>query len=198
LEPTAEPVLRKYYVDGGHVEIAAHLVYELDSDGNKLNVIKYTDYTGQKVRTLYPSAAQLREKWSDPEKRSEIIESLNQRGIDFEHLAEASGQKDADPFDLLCHIAYNAPLRTRRERATRLQSERKDFFEQYSPQAKEILNELLEKYAEHGTSEFTLPDCLQIPPINRHGNVIEIAAMFGGEDKLRNAVKQLQSLLYAA
>lgn len=194
--PATQP--RKFYIDGGQVEIATHLVYELDADGNQLNVIKYTDYTGQKVRTLYPSAAQLREKWADPEKRSEIIESLNQRGIDFEHLAEASGQKDADPFDLLCYIAYNAPLRTRRERAARLKSESKDFFEQYSPQAKEVLTELLEKYAEHGTSEFALPDVLQIPPINKHGNIMEISALFGGADNLREAVKKLQTLLYAA
>ena len=46
---------RKYYFDGGHVEIAAHLVYELDTDGKQLRVVKFTDYTAEKVRTLYPS-----------------------------------------------------------------------------------------------------------------------------------------------
>lgn len=197
IEPP-EVTYRKLYVDGGQVEIAAHLVYELDSEGNKLRVVKYTDYTGEKVRTLYPSAAKLREKWADPSQRSEIIDALAERGIDFEQLADVTGQTDADPFDLLCHVAYSAPLRTRRERATSLRREQKAFFEQYGPDAKMILDELLEKYAEHGVAQFRLPDILKVPPISNHGNVIEIAGHFGGPEKLTDAVNRLQALLYAA
>jgi type I restriction enzyme R subunit len=195
---TPEATRRKYYVDGGHVEIAAHLVYELDSEGNKLRVARYTDYTAEKVRTLYPSAAELRRKWADATERSEIIVALEERGIDFEQLAEAARQPDADPFDLLCHIAYNAPLRTRRERAATLKKEKKDFFERYGTQARVILDELLEKYAEHGVAQFAIPEILKVPPISSHGNVTEIAAMFGGTEELRKAVAELQTQLYAA
>ena len=194
--PTVEP--RKYYFDEGHVEIASHLVYELDPDGKQLRVLKYSDYAAEKVRTLYPSAPELRQKWANPAERSEIIDKLAQRGISFDELAETAKQPDADPFDLLCHIAFNAPLRTRRERAQRLCEERKDFFDQYGPEARAILNELLDKYAEYGTAQFVLPDVLQVPPISERGNVIEIAKMFGGSERLRNAVNHLQTLLYAA
>ena len=114
---------RKFYFDGGQVEIAAHLVYELDPDGKQLRVVSYTDYTAEKVRTLCPTAAELRAQWADPEQRAEIIQRLAERGIDFDELAETAGQPDADPFDLLCHLAFNAPLRTRRERAQRLRRE---------------------------------------------------------------------------
>lgn len=113
-------------------------------------------------------------------------------------MAIAADQPDADPFDLLCHLAFNAPLRTRRERADRLRKEKKDFFDQYGPQAKEILSALLDKYTEHGTAQFVIPDVLKVPPLSEHGNVMEIAAMFGGPEKLRGAVSQLQTLLYAA
>jgi type I restriction enzyme R subunit len=197
LEPP-EPTHRKLYVDGGYVEIAAHLVYELDSEGNKLRVVKYTDYTAEKVRTLYPSAADLRRKWADATERSQIIGALEERGIDFEQLAEAAKQPDADPFDLLCHIAYNAPLRTRRERTAILKKEKKDFFERYGPEARIVLHELLEKYAEHGVAQFAIPDILKVPPISSHGNVTEIAAMFGGAEELKKAVAELQTQLYAA
>jgi type I restriction enzyme R subunit len=189
---------RKYYFDEGHVEIASHLVYELDPDGKQLRVLKYSDYAAEKVRTLYPSAPELRQKWANPSERSEIIERLAQRGISFDELAETAKQPNADPFDLLCHVAFNAPLRTRRERAQRVCEERKDFFEQYGPEARAILNELLDKYAEYGTAQFVLPDVLQVPPISHRGNVIEIAKMFGGGENLRNAVNQLRTLLYAA
>src|SRR2546430_996314 len=189
---------RKYYFDEGHVEIASHLVYELDPDGKQLRVLKYSDYAAEKVRTLYPSAPELRQKWANPLARSEIIDKLAQRGISFDELAETAKQPNADPFDLLCHLAFNAPLRTRRERAQRLREERKDFFDQYSPEASAILNELLDKYADYGTAQFVLPDVLKVPPISERGNVIEISKMFGGGEKLRTAVNKLQALLYAA
>ena len=189
---------RKFYFDGGLVEIAAHLVYELDPDGNQLRVVQFTDYTADRVRTLYRNAAELRGEWANPERRRDIIDQLEERGIDFDHLAETANQPDADPLDLLCHLAFNSPLRTRRERAQRLRAERKDFFEQYAPEARQILNELLDKYTEHGTAQFVIPEVLELPPINSHGNVIEIAAKFGDVARLRDAVNQLQSLLYAA
>jgi type I restriction enzyme R subunit len=189
---------RKFYYDGGHVEIAAHLVYDLDPEGKQLSVVKFTDYAADKVRTLVPSVIELRAKWSNPTERSEIIDQLAERGIDFDELAKSANQPDADPFDLLCHVAFNAPLRTRRERADRLRREQKDFFDQHGPDARAILSDLLEKYAEHGTAQFLVPDILKVPPISSRGNVIEIAQMFGGPEKLRESVAQLQSLLYAA
>jgi type I restriction enzyme R subunit len=189
---------RKYYIDGGTVEIAAHLVYELDAEGKQLRVIQYRDYAAEKVRTLYPNATDLRTLWADPMQRADVIEQLEQRGIAFDELAQAAGQPDADPFDLLCHLAYNAPLRTRRERAEQLRRNRQDFFDQYAPEARAILNELLEKYADHGTAQFVLPDVLEVPPLSQHGNVVEIAGIFGGPDHLRAAVAELQTLLYAA
>lgn len=192
--PTGEP--RKFYFDGGQVEIVAHLVHELDPNGKQLRVVKYADYAAESVRSIAPTSADLRKRWADADQRSEIIAALAERGIDFDMLTEHTGQIDADPFDLLCHLAFNAPLRTRRERAQRLKSERKDYFEQFSPEARQVLDELLEKYAEHGDAQFVLPDVLKVPPISTHGQPAEIIKLFGGPDKLRRAVNDLQGLLY--
>ena len=189
---------RKFYVDGGSVEIAAHLVYELDADGKKLQVKKFTEYTAEKVQSMYPSAAELRTKWSNADERAAIITALEERGISFEELAEAANQPDADPFDLLCHVAYSAPIRTRRERAEAARSEGKKFFDRFADGAREVLNELLEKYVEFGTAQFQIPDILKVPPISERGNVMEIAALFGGGENLREALAELQQLLYAA
>ena len=84
------------------------------------------------------------------------------------------------------------------QRAQRVRTARKDFFEQFGPAARQVLDELLEKYTEHGTAQFVIPDVLQVPPINQHGNILEIAALFGGPDKLRLVVNELQTLLYVA
>ena len=189
---------RKFYFDGGTVEITAHLVYELHPDGTQLRVVKFTDYTAERVRLMSPSADDLRSRWSDAEQRSQILAALEERGIDFAELAAATGQPDADPFDLLCHVAFNAPLQTRRERADRLRRSQADFFSQYGPEARTILGELLDKYAAHGLTQFRLPDALRVPPLSAYGNPVEVAHLFGGAQKMRDAVIQLQSLLYAA
>ena len=197
IEPPAEE-RRKFYFDGGQVEVAAHLVYELDPNGKQLRVVRYTDYAAEAVRTLCPTAPALREQWADPTKRFEIIQGLAERGVSFDELADVAQQPDADPFDLLCHLAFNAPLRTRRERAQQLKADKPSFFARYSPEARAVLEELLEKYAEHGDAQFVLPDVLRVPPISNHGQVAEIVRLFGGVDQLRSAVTELQNGLYAA
>ena len=188
---------RKYYFDGGQVEIAAELVHELDSDGKQLRVVKLTDYTAEKVRTLCASPEELRARWADAGQRADIIQQLAERGIDFQQVAAQVGKPDADPFDLLCHLAFNAPVLTRRQRADRFKRQQSAFFGYFSPEAREILKDLLEKYATDGELQFTLPDVLKVPPISFHGNVNEIVGKFGGTDQLRNAVNKLQMLLYA-
>jgi type I restriction enzyme R subunit len=197
MEPSPDEP-RKYYFDGGQVEIATELVYELDASGKQLRVVKLTDYTAEKVRTLCASPDELRARWTDTLQRAEILKQLAERGIDFATVAAHAKQPDADPFDLLCHLAYNAPLLTRRQRADRMKKQQVAFFERYSPEAREILSELLEKYVSASEIQFILPDMLQIPPISYHGNVTEISDKFGGVENLRNAVNQLQTLLYAA
>jgi type I restriction enzyme R subunit len=189
---------RKFYVDGGEVQILRHLVYELDPDGRKLSCRQLTDYAGDKVRTLYPNASELRTAWLDPERRDEIIERLAEKGIDVVDLGEAVGKPEADPFDLLCHLAYAAPLRTRRERADRVKREQDAFFDRFGPEARAVLDAVLEKYAEHGAAQFKLPDILETPPFNAWGNVIELSRRFGGPKELRGAVVDLQRLLYTA
>ena len=194
--PDGEP--RKFYYDGGQVTIVAHLVHELDPNGKQLRVVRYTDYAAETIRTLCPTTQELRKRWANAEQRGEIIQALAERGISFDELAEQAAQPDADPFDLLCHLAFNAPLRTRRERAQRLKQERKDFFEHYSPEARQVLDELLEKYAQHGDAQFVLPDVLHVPPISNHGNPGEIIRLFGSAEQLRTAVNDLQGILYGS
>src|SRR5262249_29052844 len=99
---------------------------------------------------------------------------------------------------LLCHIAFNAPLRTRRERAEMLRKEKKDFFDSYSPEARAVLGEMLEKYIEYGAAQFQIPEILKVPPISSRGTFAAITALFGNAAKLRAAVAQMQALLYAS
>jgi len=188
---------RKYYVNGGSVEIVADVVYELDPDGKRLAPIKYTDYTLKQVRSMYTSASELRSKWSDAEQRRQILSLLEEKGITVEQLASATKRFDADPFDLLCHVAYNAPVRTRKERAELLRKNKKDFFDKFGAEARQILNEMLDKYIEFGTVQLTDTNILKVPPLSLHGNLMEISELFGGTAAFRNSIGEMQVLLYA-
>jgi type I restriction enzyme R subunit len=195
-EPNDEP--RKYYIDGGEVEVIGHLVYDLDTDGKKLQVVKYTEYSGRAVRTLYPTREALQSAWADPDTRSEVLRELTERGISFEELAYSSEQPDADPFDLLCHLAWNAPLLTRRQRAEQARRQTANLFAQYSDTAREILTLLLDRYVERGILQFnTLSELIKVQPFDRYGSPSEIATRhFGGVRGMKDAVSRLQGALY--
>ena|SRR5258708_29541702 len=102
-----------------------------------------------------------------------------------------------DAHTLAGYLAFHARVLARRQRADRMKKQELAFFNYFAPEAREILNHLLEKYADDGELQFTLPDVLKVPPISQHGNVAEIMVKFGGAGQLRNAVNQLQSVLYA-
>jgi type I restriction enzyme R subunit len=187
---------RKLYVDDVPVEIAHEVVYQLDPEGHRLRTWKFTDYTREKVREMYPSANELRARWTKTEEREQIIEALERKGISLKELAEVTGQPDADPFDLLMNVAFNAPLRTRRERADYVRKAKKSYFDAYGPNAKEIIMMLLDKYTDFGVTQLTDPNILQIPPISLKGSPFEIAKLFGGIDKLRKVLSDLQRFLY--
>ena len=194
-QPVAEP--RKFYVDGVPVYIVGEQAYELDAEDNVLRTVSIVDYVRENVRRLLPTAEQLRQAWPLSERRENITQALAGRGIDLEHLAHITHHEDADPLDLLLHVAYDAPLPTRRERAEKLRQSKPNFFNTYTPAARQILDELLDKYADFGLKELTdLNLALRVPPLDRHGTVSEIAALFGGAAELRSAVDRMQALLY--
>jgi type I restriction enzyme R subunit len=189
---------RKYYVDDGEVEIVAEVVYTLDADGKRLRAVSYSDYAGQTVRTLFSTQSEFQHSLANTAQRRRILKALEERGIDLAELRTAAGRPEADPFDLLCFVAYGGPLYTRRERAERLRRQKADFFDRYGPEARAVLDDLLDKYVEHGMAQFALPDLLKVPPISTRGNPVEIVRYFQSAERMYQAVDQMQALLYAA
>ncbi|MDV7210095.1 EcoAI/FtnUII family type I restriction enzme subunit R [Azotobacter beijerinckii] len=195
-DPPAEP--RKFYIDGGAVEVIGHLVYDLDTDGKKLQVVSYTEYSSRAVRTLFPTRDALKSAWSNPDTRAEVLRELTERGISFEELTASSNQPDADPFDLLCHLAWNTPLLTRRQRAEQARRQTQDLFAQYGDTAREVLSLLLDQYIERGIVQFNaLSELMKVKPFDRYGSPSEIATShFGGVKGMKDAVSRLQTALY--
>ena len=188
---------RKYYLDGVEVYIAGEQAFELDPEGNVLKTMEFTDYVTQNVRRLNLSAEHLRQAWSKHEQRAEIMEQLRRYGIDPAHLASVTHHEEADALDLLLHVAYNAPLVSRRERTEKLRQKKANFLNTFTPAARQILDALLEKYADYGISQFDdIASLLHVQPFAQIGAPTEIYALFGGAGKLVQAVDELQKGLY--
>jgi type I restriction enzyme, R subunit len=189
---------RKFYVDDAAAYVAAEGFYLPDPDDGRLRLVEYSDYLASQVRRLFTSAASLRDVWQAPVGREEVIAALEARGVSLDEAGGNLGLGDMDAVDLLVHVAWNGPAITRGDRARRLRTDRRDFLDAFVPEARAVLNDLLDKYAEHGISQLDDPRVLEVPPLDRHGTVVEIANRFGGSEGLRTAISELEELLYAA
>lgn len=192
-EPSA-----KFYIDDAEVWVTAEATYHLDPQTHRLHLVEYRDFVTETVRSLFPNPSELRSKWASRVGRHDIVDALSLHGIDPAELIERTGLVDADPIDVLVHLAWNQPLATRTDRARRVRKEHADFFGAYQPAAREVLSYLLDKYAEYGISQLDDPGVLQVPPLSSLGTPVEIASRFGSVESLRAAVSKLGELVYVA
>jgi type I restriction enzyme R subunit len=188
----------KFYVDDLEVWVTAEAVYYLDPETERLRLVEYRDFVADTVRTLFPDPKVLRSQWGSRVGRQDVLDALAAHGIDPDDLAERTGLIEADPLDVLVHLAWNQPLATRTHRARRVRKEHAEFFAAYQPEARQVLGELLEKYAEYGIAQLDDLQVLQVPPLSLLGSPTEIAARFGSTGDLRQAVAKLEELLYSA
>ncbi len=187
---------RKFYVEGGTMGIAVETIQIIDPITGKLTTVQLSQYAKEQITTLFADSTDLKNAWVNSDGRTKLIEELENRGISIEQLMEITKQKEADPFDMLCFVAYNLKPLTRKQRAELVKKNKVDFFSHYSDKAKEILNEILEKYVDFGVNQIR-PDIISVEPISKHGNPIEIVKEFGGIDQFKKTIEQLQKLLYA-
>ena len=188
----------KLYVDDVEVWITAEAVYHLDPQTSRLRLVEYRDFIADTVRSLFPDPQNLHSKWRSRVGRHDVLDVLGQHAIDIDELAERTGLGDADPLDVLVHLAWSQPLTTRTDRVRRVRKEQAAFFAAYQPAAREILARLLDKYTEHGIGELDDLGVLEVPPLSSLGSPAEIAERFGSPDALHEAVENLADLLYAA
>jgi type I restriction enzyme R subunit len=186
------PGRTKYVVDDVKVHVIAERVQYYGSDG-KLVTESLKDYTRKTVLKEFTSMDSFLKFWSEADQKLAVIEELKEQGVMLEELAEHVG-KDFDPFDLICHVVYDQPPMSRKERAEQVR--KRDYFMQYGEQAKNVLDALLNKYADEGIENIESMDVLRVKPINQFGTPLEIINIFGGKDKYLEAVKGMETQLY--
>ena len=186
----APPV--RYVVNNVPVRVAVERVQYLNQDG-KLITESLTDYTRNAIFKKYASLEAFLNSWNDADRKQVILEELASQGVFFEELAAEVG-KDFDPFDLVCHVAFDRPPLTRRERANGVK--KRDLFGKYETKARAVLEALLEKYADAGILSLESMEILKVDPFRTFGTPIEIVNLFGGKSGYLKALRELESALY--
>ena len=193
LLPSPEVILRKKtYIDGIEVEILAERVTYLDKHGRPTTESLH-NFTRKSLRNRFDSLDDFLKRWKAVERKQAIIDEVESEGLPLAVIAKELG-KDLDPFDLICHIAFDARPLTRRERAANVKKQ--DVFTKYGGPARAVLSTLLDKYANDGFLNLDDVDILRISPFNRLGTPVELIHAFGEKRDYQQAVHDLQSALY--
>jgi len=182
----------KVRVDGVKVKIVNERVQYLGNDG-KVITESLKDYTKNSITKQYQSLEKFLNTWKNAEKKEVIVKELEEEGVFFDVLKEHVG-KEFDPFDLICHIAFEAKPLTRKERANNVK--KRNYFTKYGDKAQAVLNSLLDKYAEDGLLTIESTEVLKLDPINKLGTPIELIKAFGSKQVYIQAIKELESQLY--
>lgn len=182
----------KVYIAGIDVHVLSERKQFLDANG-KLITCSLKEYTKNGILTVYRSLDNFLKAWNDAEKKQIIIEELENQGILFEDLKEEI-KSDLDIFDLICHIAWDAPALTRKERAENVR--KRNYWTKYGEQARSVLKALLDKYSESGIENIEDMKILTVEPLKNMGTPTEIVKIFGGKPQYLAALRELENEIY--
>ena len=182
----------KVYVAGVSVSILNERMQYLDPSG-KLITTTLREYTRQGILGKYRDLQTFLQEWNSAEKKKAVVEELEKQGIIAENLQEET-KRDLDIFDLICHIAYDQPALTRKERAENVR--KRNFFTKYGEKARAVLEALLDKYADEGIDNIEETTVLKVDPLSKFGTPIEIIKLFGGKLEYQQAIRDLETEIY--
>lgn len=183
---------QKVYVNGVDVSVLISRELHFDQHGKPITT-SLKDHTKEIIKEQFASLDDFLNKWKSSDRKEVIIAELVEQGVMVEALYEAVN-KEVDLFDLICHVAYDQPPLTRKERANNVK--KRNYFTKYGDQARKVLEALLDKYADQGIENIENIQILTVPPINEFGSVTEIIKVFGNKAAYEKAVKELENELY--
>lgn len=184
---------QKIFVAGVDVSVLNERIQYLDAKGNLITE-NLKDYTKNSLLKEYRTLEEFLAQWNSTNKKKVIIEELESQGIILDNLM-SDVRKELDVFDLICHIAWDKPALTRRERAENVK--KRNYFSKYGDKARTVIESLLDKYAEEGIENIEDLSILRVDPFTEMGTPTEIVQCFGGKDKYIHVIEELERELYA-
>lgn len=186
---------KKYYVGDVCVKVLSERVQYVDKDG-KLITESLIDYTKKNILQQYARLDDFLKRWTEAQRKQAIIDELKDEGVLLDAVKEELGKRELDDFDLICHLAYDKPPLTKAERANNVK--KRHYLYKYSELAQQVLETLLNKYANEGIKEIEETKVLQLKEFAKFGSPMKIVKAFGGKEAYQRAVQELENQIYYA
>lgn len=193
--PIVSEPREKYLISGKNICIAHEIVSVLGEDGKTMRTESVQSFAKKQLLRHYQTLDDFIQTWMEAERKQAIMDELKEYAILIDAVREANpALKDADIFDVICHVAFDQPPLTRKERANNVK--KRNYFGKYEGKAREVLEALLDKYAENGILDFEKANILEIPPFNSIGKPTKIIKLFGGKVAFEQAIRELEYQIY--
>ena len=164
------------------------------ADGKPVSAEEFLKAMFGQMPEFYTSLEDLREKWSSPKTREELLDKMSEAGYDKETLSRIRTLIDADNSDLLDvleYISFNVEPIQREERAKRTNS----YVSTLSTPQQDFVNYVIALYIREGIEELgtsKLPELLNM----KYGSVQDGISFLGGLDIAKNTFYGFQRRLY--
>ena len=193
LDQTGDDTNRKRYINGVPVEKLVEREVIFDESGRPVTV-NLRDYSRERVQEKYPTLEAFLQRWTAAARKTAIVDELVAAGLPLDRLREAVGENEMDPFDLICHVAFDRKALTRSQRARAVRQS--TYFEELGDTVREVITSLLDKYASEGLDNLEDISVLQLHPFAEIGTTLEIVRRFGGKTAYQRAVHDLEREIY--
>ncbi len=162
--------VRKITVKGIDVTIDEEI--EVEFDGIKLSYAEYRKYSKDKITQAIHSSHDLRAVWLDPIKREQFIADLEDQKVNISLIKSIENLEDIDSFDVVAHIAFNAPLLTREDRVKHFMRQNAKDIDQHGKEIGEAIRQILEKYKNSGEENLSAQTFL-LPNMNAKKEAVQ-------------------------
>lgn len=182
----------KIVINGVDVSVLVSRELHFNKDGKPITV-NLQDYSKEMLQNKFHSLEEFLTVWNTADKKEVLIKELEEQGVPVNALLDAVN-RDCDLFDIICHVAFEQPPLTRKERANNVK--KRNYFIKYGEQSRKVLEALLDKYADEGIENIESMEVLRVNPVSLHGSALEILQTFGGKENYLKAVRELENQLY--
>lgn len=168
-------------------------------DGKPITATEFLETIIGLLPDIFTSEQQLRERWANPDTRKELLQQLADHGVDKDHLQTMQKMfeaEDSDVFDVLAHIAFNASILRRHDRAENARNDVKLLKGCNTEVAKNFVLFLLERYEKDGVQELDRDNLSEIIRISQLGTVRDLQLAFGGKEQFLHKYYDVQYSLY--
>lgn len=192
--PTRPPH-EKYTIEGVDIKIDKEVISVLDEDGKTMKTESLQAFARKHIQRHFESLDKFIQSWNNADRKQAIMDELKEYAIIIDAARNANeALKNADIFDIICHLAFDQKPLSRKDRANNVK--KRDYFAKYSGKAREVLEALLDKYADNGILDFEKANILDVPPFSLIGKPTKIVKLFGGPDQFDKAIKELENQIY--